>query len=185
MRRDYLIVLTGMALLVFSLVFAAIASGHGRGASLEEKVGEYLVDIGYEPETLQSEESAVFDFSLLSAENGEEVDFTDIWVKVSKGNRAYFASGLAKARIGKTAMTYVFSEGSEYTLFVRFQNEGEKIVETSFPLSVVEKSDPIESSVPQKREPGTPDFLIGGLVGLVAGFAASLFLKTRKGKKEA
>lgn len=62
-------------LMFFGSMNTHLALAHGEGPSLEKNVGNYIVDIGYEPEIIEAGSSVIFDFSLLSVrfENGDEI----------------------------------------------------------------------------------------------------------------
>lgn len=157
----------GILLLLFALPL--IAGAHGSGASLEKVVDNYLVDVGYSPAFLEAEDPIRFDFALLeSSDRTKEVPFTDIWVRIEKEKKVFFAGGIAKARLGGTGVSYVFPTEGQYELFIRFQNGEESLAETSFPLSV----DP-----PYMPEGGSSFKLSNQLfLGLIAGFGIGFFL---------
>lgn len=130
------------AVFVVALVVAVSAPGvfifgHEGGASVEQIVDGYLVDIGYSPEVLLSGEQTRFDFAIYDPETREEFDFTDIWVRIlNEEDDLLFAGGLNKAEFGLTGLTYLFSNPGPYEVFVRFSDGSESIVETTAPIEV-------------------------------------------------
>lgn len=118
------------------ILTATPAVAHTSGASIEQTVDGYLIDVGYSPEEPLSGDQTRFDFLLYDAETGEEVPFTDIWFRIENGKQLLFAGGLAKAEFGTTGMTFSFPSAGSYTGFVRFSNEEGAVVETSFTLQV-------------------------------------------------
>ena len=156
--------------------FFYIANGvaaHGEEASFEKETGGYLIDVGYDPEEFKQGGVTDFDFNLIQVGTKEDVEFSDIWVRISIENRAYFAGALAKTGIGRTTLKYVFPVDGDYELSVRFENEGEILSETSFPLSVQKVQGSVSSN----------NLLIGGLSGFILGVVLTLALTKKKGKK--
>ena len=165
-NRLVLILFIGIVLLVPKYVLA-----HATGESLEKTVGEYVVDIGYNPTIIEVGSPIVLDFNLLLSETGENVLFTDIWARIVKQNKTVFASGIHKPTFGGTTMVYTFPEAGEYELMLRFQEEGNKIVEASFPLTV--------ESMPGAGPNPFPWVLLGVLAGAVAGFLLGFGIKNK------
>lgn len=124
------------AVIILSIVLPFVVVAHGTGASHEEVVDGYVIDIGYDPAVVEAGTQARFDFNILNDATKEVVPFTDIWLRITKDNTTYFAGGVHKARIGLTGVSYIFPEEGEYEISVRYQNEGEAITEISFPLPV-------------------------------------------------
>lgn len=122
--------LTSVALVLFPLVLSA----HGDGASFEKEVDGYVVDIGYSPEEPYVGGAVSFDFGLLK--DGSGVDFSDLWVRISKEEQTVFAGGIYNATFGGARLSATFPESGEYTVSARYQNEGEEIVSAEFPLQV-------------------------------------------------
>ena len=181
MKYSYLLSLIVFFVLSFfsaSFLFTNPILAHGGGESLEKVVGEYKVDIGYDPATLEAGSRSSFDFDLILNETGERSEFSDIWLRIMKGKQTVFASGVHKPSFGNTTMVYTFAEGGEYSLDVRFQNEGGKIAEASFPLTV--------QSTPSATGLGSGiSFLwlaIGAAMGVTGGFFTAFALNIGKKK---
>src|SRR3989344_1729945 len=81
------------------LLGAALAYAHSEGTSLEKQVGDYVVDIGYEPEELRTGERLLLDFNLLSTE-GSPVDFTSVWVRLESEGETLLATWVANPESG-------------------------------------------------------------------------------------
>ncbi|MEX0917806.1 MAG: hypothetical protein WDZ93_01485 [Candidatus Paceibacterota bacterium] len=168
-------IVTSVTLAVLSTTFVERVAAHSSGASIEQTIDGYLVDIGYSPEEPRSGEQIRFDFYLYDAETDTQVPFTDIWFRLEDDGRLLYAGGLAKAEFGATGMTIAFPEAGTYTGFARFSNEGEALVEIEFTLSVQQGD---------VSGAGTFSFLALG-VGVVAGALLSLvgiflFIRTRR-----
>ena len=123
------VILTGL------FIGSTMVSAHGVGSSFEEQVGETLVDIGYNVEDFTTDTSVVFDFSIKNDE-GRELPFTDVWVRIVRDKSTVFATGIYNASLGGAIMTYTFPGTGEYELSARFQDDGKSIVEATFPLVV-------------------------------------------------
>ena len=160
-------------LLGMVLMFPGLAFTHGTGQSLEKVLGEYRVDIGYSPPILEARDPSIFDFDLLLDETSERAVFSGIWVRIVQGKKTVFATGIHKPDFGNITMVYSFPEKGDYELIVRFQNEGEKIVEGSFPIEV---QGGVETS-----EPGIsfPWFAIGIFIGIIGGFLVSFAVRKK------
>ena len=148
---------------------------HGTGVSYEENRDGYKIDIGHD-EFIAAEESTRFDFTLFPEDisNVEGAPFTDVWVTFTKDKKIFFAGGVHKPEFGITGFTYVFPKEGTYTVSARFQKDGETVVKTEFPLTVIA---PLEVVKPK------PNILaaVGAGVGLLFGVAVG-FLIGRKQK---
>ena len=181
MKYSYLLSLIVFFVLSFfsaSFLFTNPILAHGMGESLEKVVGEYKVDIGYDPATLEAGSRSSFDFDLILNETGERSEFGYVWVRIVKGGQTVFASGIHRPSVGNTSMLYTFSEGGEYDLNVGFRNEDEKIVETLFPITVQSASNAADSG-------SGISFLwlaIGAAMGVTGGFFTAFALNIGKKK---
>ena len=152
---------TAIAIALAVLSFVGIATAHGIGASLEQAVGTYRVDVGYEPEERRVQETVRLDFSLLNEETKASVPFTSVWVRMIRSSETVFAGGIAKASFGPTGLTYAFPAAGAYELSVRFQNGDETIAETSFPLAV--------AAAEATARPAISFDIMSALIGLAVG----------------
>jgi hypothetical protein len=150
---------------------ASAALGHGSSFSYEEVKDGYTIDIGHD-EFIAAMESVRFDFAAypldLDAVEGEV--YTDVWVTITKENQIFFAGGVDRPVFGATGFTYAFPGEGEYTLSARFQKDGDTVVGTEFPLSIIA---PLEE---KKELPPAVFPLLTGLAGLLLGFALALFI---------
>lgn len=142
---------TGAVLIAGSILFSLplIAEGHTAGASLEAESGNYLVDIGYDPEPLEAGTSALFDFSLLSRESQKVVvPYSHVWVRIRDAEGGIFASGIHRQAVGATTLLYVFPKEGVYTLEASFRGEDGEVAEASFEVSVLpNSSQPFSESI--------------------------------------
>ena len=152
--------------LVVSLFIASIASAHTSGASIEKKVGEYLLDVGYSPEIVSEGDQVRFDFDILNNDTQEGVEFDDIWVRIEKDGEVFLAGGLGKQKFGATGLTYNFLESGSYEIFVRYSKDSSSLAETSFRFAVTDvptKTPFMELPIEQKVGP----LLVGALLGIM------------------
>jgi hypothetical protein len=153
----------------------SIVTAHGTGVSYEENKDGYKIDIGHD-EFIAAGESTRFDFAIfpedISSIEGEI--FTDVWVTFTKEKKLFFAGGVHKPVFGSTGFTYVFPEEGSYIVSARFQNNGQTVVETEFPLEVIP---PLEAETTQLPLVTNGIFAAGGLL---LGIAIGLFIPRKK-----
>lgn len=159
------IYIMGISLCSFSL-FVSTVLAHGDGASFEKEVGNYSIDIGYDPENPEAGEPARFDFKLFDKSSGAVVAFSDVWVRIEKEKNTVFATGIHNPEFGKAGLLYSFPEAGTYTIFARFENGDKTIVETSFDLDVINSS--VVTGTPPFEQP-----LIWGILGIMIGLFLS------------
>ncbi|MDP3770099.1 MAG: hypothetical protein Q8R40_04140 [bacterium] len=164
------------AVIIFFCLFVRLVDGHGSGQSLEQTVGEYMVDVGYDTSVLTAGEPVRFDFNLRKKENFDLPEFTDVWVRIAPQEQGIlFAGNIHFADFGPTGMTIVFPAPGSYQLTVRFQKDDEKIAEeVSFPLTVERGESSAGSASSYLALIGT------GITGLLAGFVASYLIWGKK-----
>lgn len=176
MKRGLAIIL----LLAFASGFAGLyttAYAHGTGVSYEENKDGYKIDIGHD-EFITEGEATRFDFTIypldINSVQGEV--FTDAWINFSKDKKLFFAGGIHKPVFGTTGFTYVFPEPGTYTISARFQNAGETVVSSEFPIEVLAKPKPVQNP---------PQMVVYGMVacaGLLIGTGAGLFIPRKNNK---
>ncbi len=164
-----------LPVIVFLLFFVPARGvfAHGDGVSFEKEVGNYLVDIGYEPEKPEVGTPVRLDFELSDKTSGATAAFSSVWVRIEKDKSTVFASGIHHPEFGKTGLLYTFGEPGTYTISARFQNNEDTIAETSFSLTVSESSSP-------GGKPSTLDTsVLWGMLGLIVGVALSFVIKRK------
>jgi len=159
--------------------YPSILHAHGTGASIEKVVGNYLIDLGYDPEILESDNSIIFDFDLAINETGERADFTSIWIRIVREKQTLFASGIHRPSFGNTTMLYTFPQSGEYELITRFQSEGDTIAETSFPLKVESGSRASGSGLVSRF---LVWIILSMAVGAISGFILAIAVRRAPGK---
>lgn len=125
------------SVVVFAVMVGAIISyAHTTGATIEQRINGYLIDIGYSAERIAVNTTARFDFLLFDEESGQETEFSDVWLRLERGEQLVFAGGLSDPYFGNAGMSIRFTEPGDYTAFVRYQRDSESLVETEFPFVV-------------------------------------------------
>ncbi|MEX0652026.1 MAG: hypothetical protein WD509_00945 [Candidatus Paceibacterota bacterium] len=157
---------------LFVLVFLVPVTlhAHGFGVSYEENKDGYLVDIGYDPEIFTTDSRALFDFTLYYEGTEEDVEYSDVWLRINQGTRVIFAGGIHSPEFGTAGILYTFPEEGEYAISVRFQNMGEALTEVTFPVTVI---------LGEKTSPFNATSVIVGLVGVLSGVFVT-FIATRR-----
>lgn len=125
---------------IFALVLIStpqLLIAHGEGASYEEEINGYFVDIGYDPATVVAGKRVRFDFNTYPVENDTATtSFTDVWVSIEQAGELVFSGGINRPVFGATGFNLVLPNGGTYEVKARFQNNGEKVVEATFPIEV-------------------------------------------------
>ncbi len=110
---------------------------HGLGLSLEEVVGEYLIDIGYDQQLIAGEQ-ILFDFNLYNQRRDgleDPADYTSVAFEVSLNGTTVFSRQVAR-NTAQTFMTVVFPTSGQYGLHTIFFRDEEKFAETTFSVGV-------------------------------------------------
>jgi hypothetical protein len=134
-----------VAAILFGLMAPLAVYAHGSGASLEKVVGEYWIDIGYDPVQPMGGDRMVFDFNLAeAAATGTPVDFDYMWVRLQSDKRTLLATGVHRAEIGPTTLLVALPKDSKGALglSVRYQRGIETLAEADFEIPVAPYEDP-------------------------------------------
>jgi hypothetical protein len=110
---------------------------HGLGLSLEEVVGEYLIDVGYDQQLIAGEQ-ILFDFNLYNQRRDglqDPTDYSSVAFEVSLNGTTVFSRQVAR-NAAKTFMTVVFPTSGQYGLHTIFFRDDEKFAETTFSVAV-------------------------------------------------
>ncbi|HYF10412.1 MAG TPA: hypothetical protein VD967_02290 [Candidatus Paceibacterota bacterium] len=161
------------------LLIPGFVLSHADGKSFEAKTPDgYAIDIGYS-ELPQAGIATTFDFNVRDAE-GKAVSFDQIWVRIGKGPATYVATGLAKASIGKTVLTYRFPGSGTYEMEVRFERDGKSLAEHTFSLNP--QAMQIDTNTGGLLAPlSQPGLLSVSVAFLLGGALTYLFLRRKYG----
>jgi hypothetical protein len=110
--------------------------GHKTGASWEKIIDNYKIDIGYDPTTFIAGQAERLDFNIVDIKTGQSIPFSDVWVRISQGQDTVFASGIHRLTFGLTGMIFEFPKDGDFNMNVRFENEGNTIIQADFPINV-------------------------------------------------
>ena len=181
-----------LATIIFSvaaaslLVPAALALAHPTGQSLNQNVGDYVVDIGYDSITPSpvAGEATAFDFRFFHNPGSQLADYTDVGVSIlaSDGSTAFYGD-LRHVADSPTGMVYIFPTGGNYKLTAYYKKDGAALAQASFPL-VVSQAD--YQQPPQSPKRYWTNFMSGAIVGVIGlGLIITLadYFKGRKKKK--
>ncbi len=117
-----------------------VASAHTTGASWELPVGDYVVDVGYDPVQVVMGQYERFDFAVWKdAAKTVPVNFAEVWTRVVKidTKETLLATGIREQPVGPTTLLYEFLVPGQYSLEVSFRDaDGNEIVAASFPIAV-------------------------------------------------
>jgi hypothetical protein len=158
------LVFTSISMALFLPLFSF---AHTSGASHEEIVGEYKVDIGYDPVIPQGGDRLVFDFGTFTRADMPE-DFDYVWVRIEDATRTVLAMGITRAEFGPTSLLYALPDDmeGEITVHARYQKSEKVLAEVKFPIAV-------ERSLESKKEDqrllivGALIFLLGAAVSFI------------------
>lgn len=109
-----------LLLLLAGLSFAHLATG------VDKEVGPYLLDVGWDPYPPVAGEPAFFAINIVENGTFEKTDYTEAWVRFSKGDRISYAGAMALEE-GSTSFSYEFPEGGEWDMDIRFGNYSGKV----------------------------------------------------------
>jgi hypothetical protein len=126
-----------IALVSLILPFSLLA--HENGASYEAKTRLHLIDIGY-GEPVEGE-AITLDFDLFTLDGKVRIAFDDVWVRISKKGRAYFAGPIASKEFGKPAMTMILPEEGSYEVSVKFSKDETVIEEAAFSFEAASRNE--------------------------------------------
>lgn len=124
---------------LFVLTTASLYA-HSSGASFEQVVNDYRIDVGYDPISIVEGDRVVLDFELWNTKTEEPVPYSRIWTRIEYEGKTVFATGIGKASLGATSLLFHVLRPGEWVLHVRYESEFEVIAEASFPFTVAPAS---------------------------------------------
>jgi hypothetical protein len=160
-----------LGVLCAGIVCIPFVYAHESGASWEEQVGEYLIDIGYEPEEFRAGDSIRFDFALKDSTGATE-NFDEVWVRIvdETSKKTALATGIRRQSVGPTTLLYAFGHKGPYSLEASYRTaDGEEIAAHAFPVAVT----------PDQQKGPAPLFLIGIGALALAGLCVWIFGRRR------
>lgn len=152
------------------LVVPFFAAAHAGGASYEEVVGKYIVDIGYDPVAPRAEDRLVFDFNLWEAVASTTADFDYVWVRLEHEKKTLIATGIAKADFGPTSLLFLLPKdlAGDLTVSARYQSREQAIAEASFSIPIEPRSKEVSDYLPSAY---------GALLGALGAGLGAFFIR--------
>ena len=127
------------------VLYAPPSSGHGVGQTMEQEVGDYLVDIGVDTVEILEEQDAVFDMALVEHAGTlqwEYAPYDTVWVMMSQEGKEPLRTILSVKNPAPILLTHRFDDPGDVRLAVRFLQDGEeKLADASFTLNVHSKDE--------------------------------------------
>lgn len=158
------------ALSIFVLIIPlGYARAHTLGASLEATSTPYFIDVGYDPDPMETGSSVRFEFELRNSTHALITDYDYVWVRVVRDRQTHFASGIHRQFLGPTTLLYTFDQPGAYILDVGFRaEEGDEIAHAEFTFDVAN---------PQEKH--NIKFIVWGpaLLAALIGVFAVLYLR--------
>ena len=136
----------------FLTASSANAEAHLIGQSFEKKVGEYLVDVGYDTMDITQGQQVVFNATLIKNPGTlqwEYAPFDSMWFQLKKEGGEPFRKVIPLKLPGPVNVRYDFAESGEYELAVAFLQGEEILAQASFdvPVRSIEAKDDTAKSV--------------------------------------
>ncbi len=172
-------------LVAFVLAPVVVEAHGGEGMTLSATTTEgSIIDIDYTGLIVEAGVSGSFIFNLFTDDTRTVgAPFKDLWVRVIQEDgtdwgRTIFAGPIARPEFGGQGFLYIFPEGGDYRLSIRYNREdeleaGRDAITAEFPLTVY------RSSQEEKFE-ASQDFFVGIGVGALGLLILLLPIITRR-----
>lgn len=122
-------------MLIYCAVLPPALFAHESGLALKATSGQYTVDVHY-PFDFEQQKPISLNFFLSNSETKESVGFSDLDVSIIRDDHEILKTNIRK-RIGiATGVVMTFPEAGAYKLALAFNDNGNKIAETTFNISV-------------------------------------------------
>lgn len=148
--------------LISTFVLTASVYAHSPGITFEEKVGDYLIEVGANSFELTEGDLIKFNLELFKADKSSPIDFTNVFVTLSKDEFTLFSSNIIQPALGHATFSYKFPKAGRYELNVSYERDTHSLVEKTIVIDIQKNG---ELNIPIK-------FLIILGSGLVLGFLA-------------
>lgn len=143
------------------------AGAHSSGASLERVVGEYVIDVGYDPAEVRGGDRLILDFNI--TKDGTPALYDYVWVRLMAKEKTLLAAGVARSVVGPTTLLYLIpSDATKLTISARYYAGGEMLAEVEFPLVVAPE---------KKRSTHYLPLALAALFGGVLLFSAAMRMR--------
>lgn len=126
-----------ISLLLISSAFAHLDGGEDR------IINDYLIDFGFSPENPVINDEVTLAFNLINNTTKEIIEPISVWIRISSPQEVMFA-GTLHPEAEHVTFVYAFPETNNYEITVRFKDNADTLVETSFKLNVSDNTIKIE-----------------------------------------
>ena len=153
---------------LFIVLVPVFAVAHSTGYSFEKKVGDHIVDVGYDTLQPVAGQRLLLDFTLRDTASST-VPFDYVWVRLDKDKQTLLATGIARAEFGPTSLLYVIPEGAtgDLSITARFQSGDDALAETAFTIPVTApRRPPSDFMIP----------IVSAIVGAAVAAGMSFFI---------
>lgn len=106
-----------------------LTAAHLEGGQ-DKQIGEYIIDVGYEPALIKERQKANIVIALVNASTNESINPEKVWVRISDEKNVLFAGTVAQEN-GIVAFTYIFPKAGGYEMKMQFFRENSLLVETA------------------------------------------------------
>lgn len=167
-------------LLLTAVLFANVAFAHETGLSFEKAVGDYVVDVGFDADTIKEAESVQLDAVLWNKEKTQSIDYTDVFVRIqSSEEETVFASDFFKPQIGSAGAIFAFPKTGDYVMELIFIKDEQSLAKADFQVNVKEVAH-LDTVNSRGDISSWWNFLAVGVAGFILGAAIVWFLKGTK-----
>lgn len=125
-----------LTITIWSILLPAMVVAHSDSRSMEKEFNNYVVDLGLSGDKFLASETSQIDFSLLEKKSGKEIEFSDIWIRISKDGHTIMSTNVARPSVGKTILNLAFPSPGEYKVNLGFNKNEKRIVDGIFYLDV-------------------------------------------------
>jgi hypothetical protein len=153
------------------MILGASSSLAHMSGGADKQVGDYLIDLGYDPNPLFAGYPSTFSIGLINATLMTPIEVEKIWVRISTPERVVYA-GTHLPENGFAPFSLILPEGGNYTMSVRFYEEGQikSVASADFSIDV--------KGAPSKGMVGAYvgvflviGMIVAGIIGYIVGVA--------------
>lgn len=123
---------------IIILATPVVSSAHALGASFEATSTPYFIDIGYDPDPLETGRASRFEFELRNLQREMVKDHTYVWIRLVRSDETLLATGIHTQLYGPSTLLHTFETPGSYVLDVSYRtDDGSEIASAEFPFEVV------------------------------------------------
>jgi hypothetical protein len=140
---------TAALALAFLCVLPSRTSAHSIGQTLEQEVGEYLVDIGYDTAEIMQDQEVLFNAALIQGAgttHWQYAPYDEVWIQIGPSNSEPLRAIIPVKSPSPVNLRYTFAQAKTHQLSVRFLQDGKTLADASFTLPVGEASGGVDAN---------------------------------------